>query len=65
MRRIAGGWVVLDDKERIVHEVFDLLVDSGLSESDAVIFLRGSRVPGETRHLDRVLTPEFVDWLME
>lgn len=69
MKRIDDRTVELTDQEQLVGEIHDLLMDQGYSQGDAMILLRGSRVPEGLRspspHLDQVLTPEFVDWLTE
>jgi|HubBroStandDraft_1064217.scaffolds.fasta_scaffold2258915_1 hypothetical protein len=56
-------------EEQIIAEIVDLLTDQGMPQGDAVILIRGSRVPeglrSKTPNLDRVLTPEFTEWLTE
>jgi hypothetical protein len=71
-KRAADGTpreVILDPLESVVSEIFSLLLDQGLTESDAMITLRGSMVPPglrtKTEVLDKVLTPDFVSWLVD
>lgn len=68
MKRIDDHTIEYEsDAELVVKEIHDLLLDQGHSPGEALIILRGSRVPAglrsETPTLDRVLTPEFVTWL--
>lgn len=69
MKRIDRNTVELSEQELLVHEIHDLLLDQGYSQGDAMILLRGSCVPvglrSPTPMLDKLLTPEFVDWLCQ
>lgn len=67
MRRIDKNTVELTDEEWIVNEIVAHLLDQGWNQEDAVILIRGSKVPEGLRTpspvLDRILTPEFTDYL--
>jgi hypothetical protein len=67
VRRLDDRTVELDREELLLAELVSLLLDQGYSQGDAVILLRGSRVPEELRSktpvLDEVLTPELADYL--
>lgn len=69
MKRINANEVELTADEVLVREIHSNLMDAGLTQGDAVIFLRGSQTPeglkGSTPRLDATLTPAFVDWLVE
>lgn len=70
MRRIDEHTVHFDnDVELVISEIHDLLLDQGYSQGDALILLRGSRVPEGLRSptpvLDAALTPELASWLGE
>lgn len=57
------------EQEMLVMEIHELLLDQGMSQGEAMIVLRGSRVPEELRtetpYLNAILTPEFVEHLCE
>lgn len=59
--------VELTDAEMVVSEIHSNLMDTGLSQGDAMIVLRGKATHPDLwptdQFIDRVLTPEFVAWL--
>jgi len=69
VERIDDRSVRLTNEELIVEEIVDILMDQGMSAGDAVILIRGSRVPEGLRspmpELSKILTPEFVLYLCE
>lgn len=69
MNQIDARTVELSPAESLVEEIHALLLDQGYSQGDALILLRGSRVPDGCRTptplLDHVLTPEFAAYLSE
>jgi hypothetical protein len=69
MKKISDTETEFTDEEMLVMEIHELLLDQGMSQGEAMIVLRGSRVPEELRtetpYLDAILTPEFVDYLCE
>lgn len=65
MKRLSDDTVEYEnDAELVVKEIHDALMDQGYNASDALILMRGSRSPNaDTPVLDRILTPDMVDWL--
>jgi hypothetical protein len=67
MKRIDANTVELNDQECLFKELFDLQLDQGYNQSDALGNLTGSRVPfglrSDTSTLDSLLTSDFVAWL--
>ena len=69
MVRLSEEEVYLTDAELLIEDIVDRMMDQGMSASDAVIMIRGSRVEPDEQSpaafLDRVLSPEFVMYLCE
>lgn len=68
MERLGKGEFKLSEQEALVSEIYELLLDQGDSCENAIIRLRGARVPPGLRspspYLDAVLTPEFTHFLL-
>jgi len=68
MERISKNEFRLTDAEMLVSEIYGLLLDQGHGCEDAIIILRGAKVPPGLRtptpQLDAVLTPEFTHFLL-
>jgi hypothetical protein len=67
--RLSEEEVYLTDPEMLIEDIVDRLMDQGMTASDAVILIRGSRITPDEQspatYLDRVLSPEFVLYLCE
>jgi len=59
--------VELTELEQLVSELYNIQLDQGHGCLEAMIVLRGAEIPpglqSDTPVLNRVLTPELVDWL--
>jgi uncharacterized protein YoaH (UPF0181 family) len=56
--------------EQVIMEIVNAMMDQGMDAGEAIILIRGSRIPEGRRTTpnpmtDETLTPEYVGWLTE